>query len=189
MKRLILSILLAGVVGIFSCQNAQNTTPAGNEQSTVVQPKEGGQSTVIDSVSAPDVVKIALSSKDHTTLVKALQAGELVDALSNNGPFTVFAPTNEAFNQLPAGTLDDLLKPEKKADLQNILQYHVFVGVLSTDMMKDGQVLNMVNGVNATLHVKDGKVMINDANVVASIRASNGIVHVIDKVLLPPAKK
>jgi uncharacterized surface protein with fasciclin (FAS1) repeats len=111
----------------------------------------------------------------------------LVDALSNAGPFTVFAPTNAAFDQLPAGTVDNLLKPEQLTNLQNVLQYHVWVGVINQEMMKDGQVLNMVNGDNVTLHVKDGKVMVGEANIVGSVRASNGIVYVIDKVLLPPA--
>ena len=130
-----------------------------------------------------------MNSKDHSTLVQAVVAGELVDALSNNGPFTVFAPTNEAFAALPAGTVDNLLKTENKAALQNILQYHVWIGVLNEDMMKDGETINMVNMDNATLHVKDGKYMINDANIVGRVKASNGVVYVIDKVLLPPEKK
>ena len=131
------------------------------------------------------MVKIAIGSKDHTTLVTAVQAADLVNALSNNGPFTVFAPTNEAFNALPAGTVEGLLKPEKKADLTTILQYHVYVGNLTLERFEDGQILGMVDGGNVTIHVKDGKFMVNDANIIASVPASNGIVHVIDKVLLP----
>ena len=104
------------------------------------------------------------------------------------GPFTVFAPTNAAFDALPAGTVDGLLKPEKKEALADILQYHVYVGVLNTDLLQDGQVFEMVSGGKATIHVKDGKYMINDANIVASVSASNGIVHVIDKVIFAPAK-
>ena len=147
-----------------------------------------GQEAVNDDVSQPNVVKVAVNSKDHSTLVTAVKAADLVNALSNNGPFTVFAPTNAAFDALPAGTVDDLLKPEKKEDLANILQYHVFVGVLNLDQLQDGQVLGMVNGSNATIHIKDGKYRIGDANIVASVPASNGIVHVIDKVLLPPSQ-
>ena len=142
---------------------------------------------VKDDLSQKNVVGVAVGSPDHSTLVTAVQAAELVDALSNAGPFTVFAPTNAAFAALPAGTVEGLLKPEKKADLQDVLQYHVFVGVLKAEQLLDGRSLGMVNGSNAKISVKDGKVMINDATVVASVPASNGIVHVIDKVILPPA--
>ena len=123
---------------------------------------------------------------DHTTLVKALQQADLVDALANPGPFTVFAPTNAAFDKLPAGTVDGLMKPEKKADLQNILQYHVTTSSLKADYFKDGMTISMVNGGTVTVSVKDGKVILNNsATIVASIQASNGMVHVIDAVLLP----
>lgn len=149
--------------------------------------KDGGQSTVVDDVSQKNVVGIAVGSADHSTLVTAVKAAELVDALSNAGPFTVFAPTNAAFDALPAGTVDGLLKPEKKADLQDILQYHVAVGVFKPEMLRDGQSLGMVNGDNVKFTVKDGQVMINDAKVIATVPASNGLVCVIDKVLLPPA--
>lgn len=149
-----------------------------------------GQEAVKDDESAKDVVKIAVGSPDHTTLVAALKQAELVTALSNAGPFTVFAPTNAAFNKLPAGTVEGLMKDEKKSDLQDILQYHVAVAVYKTENMKDGQVIGMANGGNITLQVKDGKVMVNgQANIVASIPATNGIIHVIDAVLLPPANK
>jgi uncharacterized surface protein with fasciclin (FAS1) repeats len=110
--------------------------------------------------------------------------------LSNAGPFTVFAPTNAAFEKLPAGTVDGLLKPEKKDDLTDILQYHVSVGVFKEDMLQDGQSIGQVNGGNITISKKDGKLMINGvANVIATVPASNGIVYVIDAVLLPPAAK
>ncbi len=101
----------------------------------------GGQSSVDDSESQNNVVQVAVSSPDHTTLVTAVKAAALVDALTNAGPFTVFAPTNAAFDQLPAGTVENLLKPDQKAALQNILQYHVYVGVLPTDYMDEGHVL------------------------------------------------
>lgn len=163
--------------------------PAETSTSTEAAAPEGGQSTVQDEQSQKNVVGIAVSSKDHTTLVAAVQAAELVDALSNAGPFTVYAPTNAAFEALPAGTVEGLLKPEKKGDLQDILQYHVAVGVFKPESMKDGQPLGMVNGGNVKFSVKDGKVMINDANIVAVVPASNGLVCVIDKVLLPPPAK
>ena len=149
-----------------------------------------GQSGVKDDESAKDVVKVAAGSKDHTTLVAAVKQAELVDALSNAGPFTVFAPTNEAFDKLPKGTVEDLMKPENKEKLKDILQYHVFVGGLSTTLLQDGQILNEVNGQNITIRKSaDGKVTLNGkAHIIASIPASNGMVHVIDEVLLPSAK-
>jgi uncharacterized surface protein with fasciclin (FAS1) repeats len=151
----------------------------------------GGQEAVQDDVSQKDVVKVAIGSKDHTTLVAAIKQAELVTALSNAGPFTVFAPTNDAFNKLPAGTVDGLMKDEKKADLQDVLQYHVTTSALSTDLLQNLQTLGMVNGGTVTVTSKDGKISLNGgaANIVASVRASNGWVHVVDAVLLPPAKK
>ena len=146
-----------------------------------------GQSGVQDDQSAKNVVQVAVGSKDHTTLVTAIKAGELVDALSNAGPFTVFAPTNAAFDKLPAGTVEGLLKAEKKNDLIDILQYHVAVGVFKEDMLQDGQTIGQVNGSNITISKKDGKIMINGvANIIGSVPASNGIVYIIDAVLLPP---
>lgn len=171
----------------FACNS--NTESATKTESTEAT-STAGQEAVQDNMSQKDIVKVAVGSKDHTTLVAALKQAEYVDDLSNAGPFTVFAPTNDAFNKLPAGTLDGLMKNEKKADLQNILEYHVAVGVYKTENMTDGQVINMANLDNVTLNVKDGKVMVNGtANVIASIPASNGIIHVVDAVLLPPAKK
>ncbi len=167
-----------------STEKPSDSTAQVNESSTIA----AGQSGVVDDQSAKNVVQIAAGSKDHTTLVAAVKAGELVDALSNAGPFTVFAPTNAAFDKLPAGTVDDLLKPAKKEDLRDILQYHVSLGVFKLEALQDGQVLGQVNGGNATIHIKDGKTFINDAQIVASIPASNGIVHVIDGVILPSAK-
>ena len=145
-----------------------------------------GQSAVEDDQSQKDVVKIAVGSKDHTTLVKALSAADLVNVLANAGPFTVFAPTNAAFDQLPAGTLDNLLKKENVADLKDILEYHVFVGVLKPEMLTDGRVINQVNLGDAKIKRNGEAIMINDANVSSPIPASNGIVYIIDKVLLPP---
>lgn len=155
---------------------------------TTTQEKLGGQSNVKDDVSDKDIVKIAIGSPDHTTLVTAIKAADLVDVLSNAGPFTVFAPTNAAFNKLPAGTLDDLLKPENKGKLADILQHHVAVAVYSTDILQDGMVLNMVDGKNATISKKDGAIYIDKGKISASIKATNGIVHVIDEVVLPPDK-
>lgn len=136
-----------------------------------------------------DIVDIAVASKDHSTLVVAVKAADLVMSLKNPGPLTVFAPTNAAFDKLPKGTVEDLLKPEKQFDLSKLLQYHVTPAVYLAKDLKDGQVLGQANGAKVTIGVKDGKITVNGANVLASIRASNGIVHVIDQVLIPPPKK
>ena len=162
-----------------------NTAPEPGTPSQAAAPAGAGQSGVQDDVSQKDVVKVAAGSKDHTTLVTAVKAADLVNVLSNAGPFTVFAPTNAAFDQLPAGTVEGLLKPDKKEALADILQYHVAVAVYKTEMLQDGQVISMANGGNVTIGVKDGKITVNGVNLIASVPASNGIVHVIDGVLLP----
>lgn len=185
MKKLFVVVL--GLCLVYSCGNETGSTTA---TSAIAEDKGTGQSGVKDDASQKNVVQIAIGSKDHTTLVAAVKAAELVDVLSNAGPFTVFAPTNAAFAKLPAGTVDGLLKPEKKADLQDILQYHVSVGVYKAESLQDGQILGQVNGGNITVTKKDGKIFLNGTTtIVASIPASNGIIHVIDGVLLPPAAK
>lgn len=180
-------LIIASVFFVWSC-NAHNETRVAS--SATDNPNAAGQSAVQDSESAKDVVKVAAGSKDHTTLVAAIKQAELVDALSNAGPFTVFAPTNEAFDKLPKGTLDDLMKPENREKLKDILQYHVYVGGLSTSLMQDGQTLNEVNGKNISIQKSpEGKITINGkAHILMSIPASNGMIHVIDEVLLPPDK-
>ena len=159
--------------------------------STTTEPdaaNAAGQSAVQDDDSQKDVVKVAVGSKDHTTLVAALKAAEYVDVLSNAGPFTVFAPTNAAFDLLPKGTLDDLVKPENKNTLRDILEYHVYVGVLKDALMSDGMTYGMANGQSVTIGNKDGKMTVNGANIIATVPASNGIIYVVDAVLLPPKK-
>jgi uncharacterized surface protein with fasciclin (FAS1) repeats len=135
-----------------------------------------------------NIVSLAVASKDHTTLVTALKAADYVIAVSNPGPLTVFAPTNAAFGKLPPGTVEGLLKPEKQDALKEVLKYHVTTSAYQVSDLKDGQLLAMANGLKATIHIKDGKMMINDANVVTSIKGSNGMLHIIDAVLTPPAK-
>ncbi|TAH43012.1 MAG: fasciclin domain-containing protein [Bacteroidetes bacterium] len=165
-----------------ACSNS--STENADEQNTETGTEaSGGQSTVEDDVSQPNVVKIAIGSKDHTTLVKAVVAAELVDALSNNGPFTVFAPTDAAFAALPEGVLNDLMKKEKKGDLENVLYNHVIVGSYKAEDFKDGQEITLFGGKKVLMSVKDGKVMVNDATIVATVPASNGYVLVVDKVL------
>lgn len=163
-------------------EKQDNTTPSTE---STEQPG-AGQSGVQDDQSQKNIVQVAVGSKDHSTLVKAVQQAELVDVLSNAGPFTVFAPVNAAFDKLPAGTLDDLMKSENKSKLADILQYHVYVGVLREEMLQDGQTLNQVNGGNITITKNaDGIMVNNSAKVIATVPASNGIIYVIDAVLLP----
>ena len=177
-------ILVLPLVLLLACGQQQTDTASATNA-----PADGGQSTVQDETSQPDVVRVAVGSSDHTTLVAALKAAEYVDVLANAGPFTVFAPTNDAFAKLPEGTVDDLVKPENKDVLRNILEYHVFVGVINEDFIKDGMTLNQVNLDNVTLKKDaDGKITVNGANVLGSVKASNGVVYVIDTVLLPPKK-
>jgi uncharacterized surface protein with fasciclin (FAS1) repeats len=147
---------------------------------------------------AKDVVDIAIGSKDHTTLVTAVKAADLLTTLKGAGPFTVFAPTNEAFNKLPEGTVANLLKPENKAQLAKILTYHVVSGNLDASAVmaaiKTGNgkaVLTTVSGGKLTASVDMGKVKLTDESgksayvTAADLKGSNGVVHVIDGVLLP----
>lgn len=185
MKFQTLFLMFSGALLLSGLGQCTQTTTTDSPTSAGIQAADPGQSAVEDNESQKDVVKVAISSPDHTTLVAAVKAADLADDLSNAGPFTVFAPTNAAFDLLPAGTVENLLKPENKSKLEDILQYHVAVGVYKADMLRDGQILGMAYSGNVKIGVKDGKVTVNGANILASIPASNGIVHVIDKVLLP----
>lgn len=133
-----------------------------------------------------DIVDIAAGSEDFATLVAAVKAAGLVDTLKGDGPFTVFAPTNAAFAKLPEGTVENLLKPENRDQLVNILTYHVVAGkVLAKDVVKLSSAPT-VQGSSASVKVSNGGVMIDNANVVKTdIKASNGVIHVIDSVILP----
>lgn len=133
-----------------------------------------------------DIVDTAVAAGQFTTLAKALQAADLVDTLKGKGPFTVFAPTDEAFAKLPAGTLDDLLKPENKEKLKAILLYHVVPGKVTAAKVSKMSSAKTVNGKELTISASGGTVKVNDATVVkADVMASNGVIHVIDTVLLP----
>lgn len=155
-------------------------TPAATEAGVMV----GGA----NMVPSKNIVENAVGSADHTTLVAAVTAAGLAETLSGAGPFTVFAPTNAAFEKLPAGTVDKLLKPEMKADLTSVLTYHVVPGAVKAADLKDGQKLKTVQGKELTVSIKDGKVMIDGANVtIADVISSNGVTHVIDAVVM--AKK
>ena len=189
MRRIFLATSIIYCSVFMGCNSSTEQKQTATTQTVAVENKTG-QSVVKDDVSQKNVVQVAVGSKDHTTLVTAVLAAGLVDVLSTTGPFTVFAPTNAAFDKLPTGTVENSLKPESKDDLADILQYHVSLGVFKTEILTDGQVIGQVNGGNVTINKKDGKFMVNGlATIIASIPASNGIIHVIDGVLLPPASK
>lgn len=188
--RKITFILATAVFSFYACEKVDSTSTDGKvsaqtETSSSTQMARGGQESIIDEVSKPDIVKLAVSNKDLSTLVQAVQAADLTTSLSNAGPFTVFAPLNSAFDKLPKGTLNDLMKPENKNKLDDVLRHHTYVGVIHADQLKDGQTLGMVDGNSIKIQMVDGKPTINGtANIVASVTAANGVVHVVDEVIL-----
>lgn len=184
MKKIIFSTLIVSGMMFGGC-GTSTTEPTATPTSTSAPTSSAGQSAVKDDVSERNVVQIAIGSKDHTTLVAAVKAAGLVDALSNAGPFTVFAPVNAAFDKLPAGTVDNLMKPENKGQLEDVLGYHTYVGVLSGVLLQDGADYDMVYGGKVKITKDGGKTFVNGNEILASIKAANGIVHVIDEVLLP----
>lgn len=152
----------------------------------------------MQAVQAQTVVEVAVGSKDHSTLVAAVQAAGLVETLSGKGPFTVFAPVNAAFEKLPKGTVETLLKPENKGTLAAVLTYHVVAGnLLAADVLKAIEAgggkaeVTTVQGAKLTARVEDGKVVLTDAKggkstiVATDLKATNGVIHVIDTVVLP----
>ena len=147
-----------------------------------------GQSTVSDNLSENNILQIAIGSEDHSTLVAAVQAAELEDVLVNAGPLTVFAPNNAAFEALPEGTLDDLLKPENKAVLARIIKFHAAPGGYDSNNIRGVMGIGQATGDKVVVKVEDGKTTVNGANVLGTVKASNGFVHVIDQVLLPPER-
>lgn len=143
--------------------------------------------TVHESRFDADIVDLAASQDMLSTLVAAVKAAGLVETLKGEGPFTVFAPTNEAFAKLPKGTVEDLLKPENKAKLAKLLTYHVIAGKVMSGDLKNGQMAKTVEGSEVKVTMMNGKVMINNANVIkADVMADNGVVHIIDTVIMPP---
>jgi len=185
------TILLAGAAATALALGTVSFAPSYAAEQTVTV---GGA----PMYPSKNIVQNAVNSKDHTTLVAAVKAAGLVDTLQTPGPFTVFAPTNEAFAKLPAGTVDTLLKPENKKTLTNVLTYHVVPGRLTAkDLMAkidagNGKaMLKTVEGDELTFAMKDGKLWISDAKgdtaqvTIRNVMQSNGVIHVIDTVLLP----
>ena len=179
--------MMFALVFAFACGGG-NTSSSEETVAEEVPAETTPEEVVEEEESAKDIVALAVETDALSTLVSAVQAGDLVETLQGEGPFTVFAPTNEAFAALPEGTLDELLNPENKDQLVAILTYHVVSGkVMSTDLT-DGMTAATVNGAEVTITTADGA-KVNGANVVtADVEASNGVVHVIDAVILPPTE-
>ena len=183
----------ASLFMLTACNDDKKTETATTTDTTAKMaeaPKPAEEAGVMvggaNMVPSKNIVENASNSADHKTLVAAVKAADLVGTLTGAGPFTVFAPTDEAFNKLPAGTVDNLLKPAMKKDLTSVLTYHVVPGKVMAADLKDGMKLKTVQGQDLMVSVKDGKVMINGANVtITDAVSSNGVTHVIDAVLMP----
>ena len=169
--------------------------PANAEDKKMTKSEMSGEKTVMVGGAAmfpsKNIIQNAVNSKDHTTLVAAVKAAGLVPTLEGKGPFTVFAPTNAAFAKLPAGTVDNLVKPENKATLTKILTYHVVPGKLEASDLTDGKKLKTVEGEDLTVKRSGDMVMIVDAKggsstvTIPNVNQSNGVIHVVDTVLMP----
>lgn len=177
--------LLSGLV-LCGCAKKEAPPPRVPMEERRGPPTRGEPRAGREIEEGKDIVDTAVAAGSFTTLAKALEAADLVGTLKSAGPFTVFAPTDEAFDKLPAGTLDDLLKPENKERLRSVLTYHVVPGKYSAEDVADMDAAPTVNGKELALRVEQGVVMVDGAKVIeADIEASNGVIHVIDAVLLP----
>jgi len=176
---LVLGMVVLPMVGGLACSKEEGPTPKPSD-TTAKKPV---------AAAPKDIVDTAVAAGSFKTLATALTAAGLVETLKGEGPFTVFAPTDDAFAKLPAGTLDDLLKPENKAKLSAILTYHVVPGkVMAKDVVSLSSA-KTVNGKALSIVVKDGKVTVDSATVIQTdIQCSNGVIHVIDAVMLPPTE-
>ncbi|HEX6315560.1 MAG TPA: fasciclin domain-containing protein [Gemmatimonadaceae bacterium] len=173
---------IALLLAVWCCAPTDTPGAAGAQVST------SGQAGVADDESMKTIARIAAESGDHSTLVTALKAVNYVDPLANPGPFTVFAPVNAAFDKLPSGTVETLLKPESASQLRTILLHHVTTSAFELGDLTNGMEVGMVDGGPVTIQREGDSVRVGGAKVLASVRASNGWVHVIDGVLLPATK-
>ena len=188
-----LSIFFFSALLLFGCntnEQATESTETMTDNTDMMATEDTMTTDDAMTAGSKDIVALASETPSLSTLVQALQAADLVGALQGAGPYTVFAPTNEAFAALPAGTLDNLLKPENKQQLADILKYHVVEGNVKSTDLTNNMSAKTLNGADLKVMLNGSNVMINDANVtMADVAASNGVVHVIDKVILPPSAK
>lgn len=194
MKKQLLSLatIMAVTLTMTSCGSGDNandnkdTTVIMTDTTTSPPTEEGVMVGGAMMVPSKNIVENAMGSSEHTTLVGAVQAAGLVETLSGAGPFTVFAPTNMAFDEVGKDKLDNLLKPENKEKLTKVLTYHVVPGAFKASDLSDGQKLKTVEGKELKVTIKDGKMMIDGAEVlIPDVVSSNGVTHVINKVLMP----
>jgi uncharacterized surface protein with fasciclin (FAS1) repeats len=181
------AVLILGLFLVGCQQSGANQNNATSNEGGIDHTKLKGQSGVVDNESEKNILQVALGSKDHTTLAAGVAAAGLQDVLTNAGPLTVFAPTNAAFDALPEGVLDDLLKPENKETLANIITFHAAPGSYTGNNIKGVMGIGQATGDKVKVEVKDGVTYVNGAKVLGTVKASNGYVHVIDQVLLPPS--
>lgn len=173
---------------LVSCKNKKATEESNSsteEFQDANNSKQGQAFIEKDGVSDPNVLDVAVDSKDHTILVKAVKAVGIENSLVNAGPLTVFAPTNEAFENLPEGALENLMEPGNKAKLGYILKHHVTPGNYNKELLKKAKKLGQASNQNVLVTVKGDDVYIDGVKIIASIPASNGIVHVVNKVIVP----
>ena len=189
MKTIIKTLFVSALLMLFTaCKSETNKDATTAAESTVEKAdatKKQGQAFLKDDEARPTVLHIAIGSPDHTTLVAAVQAAELENVLVNTGPLMVFAPTNAAFDALPEGTVENLLKPENKDQLAFILKHHVTPGNYSKDFLKKFKKLGQASNESITVEVVGDDVFVGGAKILGSVPAGNGIVHVVDKVILP----
>lgn len=178
--------------GLTACNQNAGNEDMGNKEATSIEQsseKDLGQAAVEDETSDPNILKVAIGSEPHSTLVAAVQAADIEHILVNAGPLTVFAPTNAGFDKLPEGTVEDLLKPENKEKLATILKSHAAPGNYDIEALKKeaekGRPIFMASGDYWEVTTQDGKVYIQGVEILGSVKASNGIIHVIDQVILP----
>ncbi|MEO1259956.1 MAG: fasciclin domain-containing protein [Bacteroidota bacterium] len=185
MKLLKIFPILCSLLILGACGNNTDVPTNSSTDADYTSTPVKGQSAVSDDESSKNVLQVALGSKDHTTLVAAVQAAGLEDVLVNAGPLTVFAPTNAAFEALPAGTVEDLLKPENKSKLSSIIKYHASPGNYQGNLLKDGMRLYQASGHYVKVEKSGEDWLIDGAKILGTVPASNGVVHVVDKVMLP----
>jgi uncharacterized surface protein with fasciclin (FAS1) repeats len=181
-----LTIYVFGALMLFGCTSNDQNNDAS--ETMTAETETMAEETPMAN-NNPNIVVLASQTPELSTLVQALQAADLVSALEGNGPYTVFAPTNDAFAALPAGTLENLMKPENKQQLIDILTYHVAEGNVKSGDLSNNMMVKTLNGKELKIMLNGDQVMINGATVkMPNVEASNGVVHVVDKVIMPASK-
>ncbi len=189
MKKIVITIpfIVLGLMILCACGSGSQASDGESAQAAETHPL--GQASVADDVSAKNILQVAIGSEPHSTLVAAVQAAQIEHVLVNAGPLTVFAPTNDAFAALPEGTVDNLLKPENKETLATILKGHAAPGSFNVEGLKKearkGRKIFMANETYLEVIVDGEDIMVGGAKVIGTVQTSNGIINVVDKVILP----